>query len=58
MKVKIIRENDYYDLEKSVNSFLKEQERYGCKVLDIKYSGSGGRAPYGIIYWSAMVIME
>lgn len=58
MKVRIISEDTYFDLEKKVNDFLKGQERFGRKVIDIKFSGSGGRAPYGSTYWSAMIIME
>lgn len=58
MKVRIICADSYFELERMVNDFLKEQDQFGRKVIDIKFSGSGGRAPYGTTYWSAMVIME
>ena len=58
MNVRIINADNYVDLEKKVNQHLEDAKRWGYKVLDIKFSGAGSRAPYGTNYWSAMIIME
>lgn len=58
MKVKIITEDTYWDLEKAVNDFLSKAEGSGKKVMDIKFSGEGNHSPHSIGYWSAMIIME
>ena len=56
MKVKIIEEKRYWDLEKSINEYLST---CNCSnVLEIKYSGCGTYAPYGITYYSAMIILK
>ena len=56
MKVKIIQEKNYSDLEISVNKYLSS---YDCsKIFDIKYTGCGSYAPYGITYYSAMIIFK
>lgn len=58
MEVKIINRDTYWDLEKAVNDFLSNANRFGTKVLDIKFSGNGNRSTYSINHWSAMIIME
>lgn len=56
MKIKIIEEQSRYDLETSVNKYLSSQD--SSKILDIKYTGCGSYAPYGITYYSAMIIFK
>ena len=56
MKVKIIEKETQYDLEASVNEYLSS---YDCsKIFDIKYTGCGSWAPYGIRHYSAMIILK
>lgn len=56
MKVRILEKESKYDLEIELNRFLRDVDP--ANILDIKYSGAGTYAPYGIKYYSAMVIMK
>ena len=56
MRVEILETQSYWDLETKLNKFIKDVGP--ANILDIKYSGPGTYAPYGIKYYSAMVIMK
>lgn len=57
MKVKIFDYENKWDLESAINDWLDNVYR-SVKVIDIKYSGNGNRAPHSVNHWSAMVIYE
>lgn len=54
IKVKILENNNIYDLKNAINNELKYYTE--DEIVDIKYSGNGGTAPYGIRKYSAMII--
>lgn len=56
MKVKIIKSDDIWDLEKEINAFLKTVS--DNQIIDIKYQGVGNHATYSIDRPSAMIIMK
>jgi hypothetical protein len=56
MKVKIIKADDTWDLEKEINAFLKTVN--DNQIIDIKYQGVGNHATYSIDRPSAMIIMK
>lgn len=56
MKVKIIEERDRRKLEDSINEYLSRHS--SLEIIDIKYTGCGTYAPYGITYYSAMIIFK
>lgn len=56
MKVKIIKADGIYSLEKEINNFLKNIS--DNQIIDIKYQGIGNQAPYSIDCPSAMIIMK
>lgn len=56
MKVKIIKANDTWDLEKEINEFLSNKS--DSQIIDIKYQGVGNHATYSIDRPSAMIIMK
>lgn len=53
MKVKIIQEENW---KESINEYLAKYDN--CQIADIKYTGCGTYAPYGITYYSAMIILN
>lgn len=56
MKVKIIKADNVWDLERDINAFLKTVS--DSQIIDIKYQGIGNHASYSIDYPSAMIIMK
>lgn len=57
MKVKILKEKYYRDLEVSLNNWLEKScEKHD--VIDIKYTGRGSSAPYASDEYSAMIIYK
>lgn len=56
MKVKIIEEKSRRELEESINKYLSRCS--SLEIIDIKYTGCGTYAPYGITYYSAMIIYK
>lgn len=56
MKVKIIKADNTWDLEKEINNLLKNIS--DNQIIDIKYQGVGNHAPYSVDRPSAMIIME
>ena len=56
MKVKIIEESSAYRLEFKINEIL--EKHHSSEIVDIKYTGSGNRAPYSHEYYSAMIIFQ
>ena len=56
MKVKIIKADDTWDLEKEINNFLKNIS--DNQIIDIKYQGVGNHASYSTGRPSAMIIMK
>lgn len=56
LKVKIVRQEEFFGFENLVNSVLKKMDP--DDIVDIKYSGSGSIAPYSISYYSAMIIYK
>lgn len=55
MKVEIIEKDSKRKLEEAVNEFLSQYSP--SEIFDIKYSGCGARPPYGVPYYSAMIIL-
>ena len=56
MRVQIIKNKDYRELEEEINTILKYVEP--SAIFDIKYSGSGNHSSYSIDYYSAMIIWK
>jgi hypothetical protein len=56
MKVKIIRADTTWNLEKEINNFLKNIS--DSQIIDIKYQGVGNHASYSLDRPSAMIIMK
>lgn len=54
IKVKILEEDNIYRLKDAINNDLKYYNEK--EIVDIKYSGNGGTAPYGTKKYSAMII--
>ena len=54
IKVKILEEDSIYRLKDAINNDLKYYNEK--EIVDIKYSGNGGTAPYGTKKYSAMII--
>lgn len=54
LKVKILEEDSIYRLKDAINNDLKYYNEK--EIVDIKYSGNGGTAPYGAKKYSAMII--
>lgn len=54
IKVEILERDNIYDLRDAINNDLKCYD--GKEIVDIKYSGNGGTAPYGTRKYSAMII--
>ncbi|MDY4127709.1 sporulation protein Cse60 [Peptostreptococcus porci] len=54
LKVKILEEDSIYRLKDAINNDLKYYNEK--EIVDIKYSGNGGTAPYGTKKYSAMII--
>lgn len=56
MRVQIIETDSMYDLEYYINEILSKHRP--SEIVDIKYTGSGNRAPYSNDYYSAMIIFK
>lgn len=56
MQVEIIETDNMYDLQNYINEILSKHRP--SEIVDIKYSGSGNRAPYSHDYYSAMIIFQ
>lgn len=56
MKVKIIKADDTWDLEKEINNFLNNIS--DNQIIDIKYQGVRNHSSYSIDRLSAMIIMK
>jgi hypothetical protein len=56
MRVQIIETDNMYDLEYYINEILSKH--HPSEIVDIKYTGSGNRAPYSHDYYSAMIIFQ
>lgn len=56
MKVKIIEEREFWDLEKRVNEILSKYKP--SDIFDIKYSGSGNHSPHSVDQYSVMIIFN
>jgi hypothetical protein len=56
MKVKIIETCNIDHLEDTINEILSKH--HPSEIVDIKYTGSGNRAPYSHDYYSAMIIFQ
>lgn len=56
MRIKIIQEEDKWDLEKSVNKFLESINNN--EILDIKYQGVGNHSTYSTDRMSVMIILR
>lgn len=54
IKVVILEEDSIYRLKGAINNDLKYYDKK--EIVDIKYSGNGGTAPYGTRKYSAMII--
>ena len=54
IKVKILESDSIYSLRDAINNDLKYYDEK--EIVDIKYSGNGGTAPYGTRKYSAMII--
>lgn len=56
VRVKIFEEKSPYDLQSKINDFFRDNKE--VELVDVKYSGAGSFPPYGIFYYSAMVIFK
>lgn len=56
MRVKIIREDNVWDLENAINKLLSEVD--SADIIDIKYQGIGNTPAYSTDRPSAMIIMS
>lgn len=56
MKVKIIRAENTWELEKEINKFLSSMS--DNQIIDIKYQGVGNHATYSTDRPSAMIILR
>lgn len=55
MRVKILRADTVWDLEKTINNFLENINN--TQIIDIKYQGVGNTPAYSTDRPSAMIIM-
>ena len=56
MKVKIVHEDNVWDLENTINKLLSEVD--SADIIDIKYQGVGNHPAYSTDRPSAMIIMS
>ena len=56
MRIKIIEEENYWELENLINEVLARLSPEN--IIDIKYSGCAARPPYGINKYSVMIILK
>ena len=55
MRVKILRADTVWDLEKKINNFLENINN--TQIIDVKYQGVGNTPAYSTDRPSAMIIM-
>ena len=56
MRVKILRADTVWDLEKKINNFLENTS--DAHIIDIKYQGVGNSSAYSVDCPSAMIIVS